>query len=323
MTRRAHALGALAAFLLAVAIIAPCAFFIGPAETDEEEYIWSAAYFGDKVARLDFAPSGASAQVDPGWSPTAWWSLTQPMGTRLLYAAALGLSSAEAPRSARGHLDPGDDGAAAHTTPGTLLICRLAGALAAALGFTLIAWRIGPRALLMMLGLLAIPPVQMQFALAWAEGPLLLGFGLCILTYGTRWFPTACGVAATFKLTALGLWPLLLVPGAAGPFRRGLALALTLLTWTILTPSSWFAYGPLYLVNMLDDRVYEFQAQAATLGAPNGFYLPLRYLWPFELALLLGGLWLSRRIAETRARRQHAPANLGQGGGWLALKRSA
>jgi hypothetical protein len=327
MTARARALSALAAFAIALIIVTPFVFddtYI----VDEEQYIWSGAYFGGKAAQLDFSPTGADVWTDPGWSPTAWWSLTQPMGTRLVYSVALGLSSAEAPQLPHFLDDPDYAIAGTRTPPGTLLLCRVAAVLAAAAGLAMMAWRLGPRALIMVVGFLATPHVHVELARAWAEGPLLLGFGLCLLTYRTRWFPVACGVAATCKLTALGLWPLLLLPDAAGSFRRWQAAALTLLVWTVLTPPAWFAAGPFYVVNMLVRRVVEFEELQATFAGSAEFYFPVRYFWPFELAAFLGCLWLSRWAAQALERRRHTAvvsvqAIDDQGGGRPALKRSA
>src|SRR4051812_7142425 len=94
MSRWARLFSALAAFIIAIVIIAPLTF-TEPVNVDEDQYIWSAAYFGGKVLGLDFSPVGSDDETGPGWSPSAWWSLTQPMGTRLLYAPVLGLTSAE------------------------------------------------------------------------------------------------------------------------------------------------------------------------------------------------------------------------------------
>jgi hypothetical protein len=106
--------------------------------------------------------------TDPGWSPARWWSLTQPMGTRLLYSAVLGISSAEAPRTPHFLHDPRLNTPESLLAPGTVLLCRFAGLVATAAGLALIAWRIGPRALIAMLAFLAIPHVHANFAYAWA-----------------------------------------------------------------------------------------------------------------------------------------------------------
>jgi hypothetical protein len=309
MTNRARLLSALAAFILAAIVVTPFAF-TQPLEGDEEQYIWSAAYFGGLLTSLDFRAGGTDDVTDPGWSPARWWSLTQPMGTRLFYAAVLGISSADVPRTPHFSHDPRLNTPESLVAPGTVLICRLAGVVAAAAGLALIAWRIGPRVLIAMLAFLAIPHVHVHLAYAWAEGPLLLGFGLCMLAYRTPWFAAACGLTATFKLTALGLWPLVLMPGANSSVRRWPAVTVMLLVWTALTPPSWFAYGPFYLISMILNRVDEFSQQVATLAGPDSIYFPLRYLWPIELAVLLGCLWLSRWAAQIIERRQPATSSL-------------
>lgn len=56
-----------------------------------------------------------------------------------------------------------------------------------------------------------------DLARAWAEVPVLLGFGQCAATYRTRWFAVARGLAAIFKLTALASpsTPTIKEPGAS------------------------------------------------------------------------------------------------------------
>src|SRR5215212_9926676 len=54
-----------------------------PQHGDEADYALIGTYYGGRVARLDFSPVSHDVQVDPGWSPTGIWALTQPMGTRL------------------------------------------------------------------------------------------------------------------------------------------------------------------------------------------------------------------------------------------------
>ncbi len=67
--------------------------------------------------------------------------------------------------------------------------------------------------------------------------------------------------------------------------------------WSVLTPPSWFMGGPVYLVIQLLYRLSVYSGQSADIGGPAGFFLPTRYLWPFELAILLVlatlalGLW--------------------------------
>jgi hypothetical protein len=120
-------------------------------------------------------------------------------------------------------------------------------------------WRGGPATAVASVLFLMLPNVREDLSRAWAEGPLLLGFGICAFAYRSRWFGPACGVAATFKLTALGLWPLLLLRRAHGGARFGptVGLLAALLVWTILTPPAWYGYGPGYLVHMVVDRATE------------------------------------------------------------------
>jgi hypothetical protein len=275
----------LVAFGMALALLLP-GVRTASIDFDEDQYIWSAAYFGGKVVRLDFSPEAQDHLIDPGWSPGAWWSLTQPMGTRLLLAPALGLTGAPAPHDPY-LFDPARPDPVSDVDPETRVVARVAAILAAALGLGLIAGRLGMAGLAVTLVFLAVPDVRADLSRAWAEGPLLLGFGLATLAYGTRWFPAAYGLAATFKLTALGLWPLALVPAASGRMRPVLALAATIFTWSALTPPSWFAFGPFYLVFMTIGRVLEYGNQSALSGAAYGLYWPTRYGWPPLLGLLM------------------------------------
>jgi len=116
----------------------------------------------------------------------------------------------------------------------------------------------------------------------------MLGFGLCAVAYRTRWFAPACGLAATFKLTALGLWPLVFWHGfGQSHYARILGLAIAIAVWVALTPASWFFGGPAYLGVMLVDRYVEYSGQCATYGGAAGLFLPTRYWWPLGLLALL------------------------------------
>jgi hypothetical protein len=238
------------------------------------------------------------------------------MGTRFVYALALGVSGLPAPaRTPNGVSDylaaPDPATLLGHES---LLLLRSGAIVCAALGLGLVSVRFRWRGVTATLLLLGIPHVRPDLVRAWAEGPLFLAFGLCTLAYGTRWFGRACGLAATMKLTALGLWPLLLWPGAHGrgrrwPRPRGVASALVV--WTVLTPPAWFAGGPLYLLVMVFHRGNEYQGQSALVGAPGypgvgGWFFPTRYLLPLELAATLaltsGAVWLwQRRSARVLA----------------------
>jgi len=170
-----------------------------------------------------------------------------------------------------------------------LFALRLTAILCACLGFALMALRLGWKSFVATGLVLLIPHVPPDLTRAWAEGPLILGAGLCVLTFGTRWFGAACGLAATVKLTALGLWPLLLLRRANGGGRwaRTLGVGSAALTWTLLTPQSWFEGGPLYILIMLTVRKGYYQLQTQLVGRPGfegvaGIFLPTRYLIPFE-----------------------------------------
>src|SRR5207245_511211 len=110
---------------------------------DEDQYGWSAAYFGAKLARLDLSPrSGTDPFADPGWVPS-YWTLTQPMGTRLLVAAVLGvtgLRGPELPYSWDLAQQPGSDGPDHLLPVDTRVALRWTAIGAATLGLALFAW---------------------------------------------------------------------------------------------------------------------------------------------------------------------------------------
>jgi hypothetical protein len=268
------------------------------ADEDENEYGWTSSYYGSRLARLDFSP-GTDLYGDPGWAPLSFWALTQPMGARYLYSIALGLSDqpGQAPPSPS-FVPPHHPGPLAASARAAMRLMAIACASA---GLGLIGWRLGWLGLAVTAVFLALP-AHVNLALGWAEGPLLLGAGLCVASYGKRWFPLALGLAAAFKLTALGLWPLIFVRGAAGRWSRLVGAGLTLGVWTVLTPPSWFFYGPLYLALMAWDRFEEYWVfQRVQIATQPGLYAPSRYLWPFELAALVG-LALALRWSVGRRR---------------------
>jgi hypothetical protein len=219
------------------------------------------------------------------------------MGTTYLYSVALGLTGAAVPPEPYTYGNPARQGAEFRLARHTLFVARLAAAICAALGFAAIASRLRWRGVAVAAMLLAVPHVRDDLARAWAEGPLLLGFGLCVLAFGRPWFAPACGLAASFKLTALGLWPLLLWPRAVGRWRPTIALAVAAAVWTSLTPPSWFSAGPAFLLIKIVYRQQEASHQAVQYGGPLGLFLPSRYFLPFELAgalllvLVLPRLW--------------------------------
>ena len=286
----------LAALLITVVALVPSAVSL-PQHDDENHYAWTAAYYGGKLAHLDFRPDSSDPGLDPGWDPFSQWALTQPMGARLVYALALGVTHSSPPALPLDLDDPSAHLSEIAVPDSTLLVLRLTSVLCAALGFALFAVKWGWRGAAPLV-LLAIPDTRADLARAWAESPLLLGFGVCAIAYGTRWFAAACGLAATFKLTALGLWPVVFWKGAIGHSRLAhvLGLAVAVAIWCLLTPPSWYAGGPLDLVLMLMDRQFENGRQAAAMGSPDGVFFPTRYLLPFEIALVLAAVWLAPRV---------------------------
>lgn len=244
------------AFILCVVSLIPSALTL-PQHPDESVYGWSSAYFGGKLARLDMSPYGTHEFFDPGWSSSSVWNLTGPTATRLVYGIALAVTSAPAPTLPYHWGVPALQGPETQLEWGALLVLRAAAIVCAALAFALLAARWGWQGTAVACAMLAIPAVREDFARAWAESPLLLGIAVCAVAYGSRWFAPACGLAATFKLTALGLWPLVFWRGAIGKsqFAHLLGVAVTWLTWSALTPQSWFAGGPFYLVQVIAFRL--------------------------------------------------------------------
>lgn len=288
------ALPALVTILLTLGALLPNVWAL-PEHGDENQYAWSAAYFGGRVARLDFSPTWTHTALDPAWHPQSYWALTQPMGTRYVYALALGLTGAQVSPQPYwwptfGQTVPPDLAALQmmRLPPATLHRLRLVSVLCASAGFALLALRWGWRGALAAALVLAVPSVRADLARAWAEGPLLLGFGICALTYGRRTFPLACALAALMKLTAIGVWPLLLWPRAVGRLRPSVALGLAAGLWSLLSPPSWYDGGPLYLGVMLRYRMLDNAAQAAAgYEGTGGLYFPTRYALPLLLGAAL------------------------------------
>lgn len=286
---------------------------------DESLYAWGGHYYLARIHHLDFA-RGTGSYQDPGWDPNTVWALTGPTMTRVYYGVAEWITRIPIPSVAyvwtgdalHGLDDPAQLGLDMHLKQLSLLTLRLAAIMAAAIGFGIFTYRLGFLGLVATLVMLAIPGVTTDLARAWAEGPLFLALGLCSLAFGTRWFGSACGLAVTFKLTAIGLWPLLLLPRASGPYRgwRWLGIATALTTFSVLTPPSWYSGGPLYLLPMALFRTNWYRSFSAMIKdmpgyvppSPEvanqfGFFIPTRYLLPFEwiaalvVAYLLGRLF--------------------------------
>jgi hypothetical protein len=313
-------LPALLTFVLTFAQLAATVPLAEP-HGDEDQYIWSAAYFGGKLATIDLRRSGVDANEDPGWAPDSFWAQTQPMGARLLIAVGLGLAGVEVPAAPYWFGQPPERERQTTASPAARTVGRLMAALAAAAGLALIAARLGWAGLAAALGFLLLPSVRDDLARAWAEGPLLFGFGLATLAFGTRWFGIACGVAATFKLTALGLWPLALWPRWNGGQRPGIGMGAALVSWSALTPSSWFMLGPLYLAIMLRHRLDAYAEQSVRYGGELGIFLPSRYVWPLELMVLVllavvlraAARWWSQHRVAHPAGPARVPERLGGG----------
>lgn len=274
-------------FVISLAALLPLVDVL-PQNGDEAQYGWSAAYYWRRLTRLSFTTtSGPDASLDPEWAPLTYWTVTQPTGTRFLYGMAMSITGTSGPPRPYlyGRTEP--QGADTYLSSDALRACRVAAVFCAALGLALFAARLGwPGAAAMVLFLL-VPGTRASLVGAWAEGPLLLGFGLCAITYGTRWFPIAAGIAATFKLTALPLWALSWRHPIGRKCPRLMAIAVTALTWSLFTPQSWFGGGPLYLVPMLAHRVISYIEQTAKYSNEHGVFWPTRYTWPFVLGLCL------------------------------------
>jgi hypothetical protein len=309
-----HLAAGLLILVASIAALVPSALSLGQHE-DEADYGWSSWYFGQKAASFDWSPRGTDRFTDPGWDPYGPWSLTQPMGARAVYAFGLAVTGAPIPNSPVSYTSAGSGVqlTRVHIPAATVLVMRITAVLCAALGLALVAVRFGWPGSVGALLFLAIPHVREDLARGWAEGPLLLGLGLCAVAFGRRWLAPAIGLATTFKLTALGLWPLLLWPRATGRLRPLLALPTAWLVWSALTPPSWFSLGPLYLAPMLIQRRLEYAAQAPeVIGLPNhymladGVFVASRYLLPLELAvavaLALGAERLWRFFRQGRIR---------------------
>src|SRR6188474_3380691 len=122
---------AVVAFFLTISVLAPGIHAV-PQHGDEDHYIWSAAYFGGKLARFDFSPAGRDPLADPGWSPYSWWAQTQPMGARFAIAPFLGLSGVEAPSIPYLFAEPRGYVPETEASRETLLAARLAAVTCAA-----------------------------------------------------------------------------------------------------------------------------------------------------------------------------------------------
>lgn len=300
--KRPHPIAAVVTLTLALLLLIPGISDI-PQDRDEARFIWTGAYYAGRLARFDFSQSGPDLLGNPGWSPASAWAQTQPMGTRFLFGAALGISKTAAPASPPSLTDDRAEGPESTVSLAALRVARLAAASLGAIGLSLFAWRLGWPAMVAALGLLTVPNARETLARAWAEGPLLFALGLGALAWGSRWFPIVVGIATSFKLTALGLWPLALWPRASGGMRPLLAILVVALTWTALTPPAWFYIGPAYLIVMLLAHLSELSAHATATGSLVA-YLTTRQIWPLELGCLLGiAIVFASRFARLKRER--------------------
>jgi len=267
----------LAAAALALAVLAPQ---LGRFEQfhDEQQYAWSAGYYATQLRHFDPSNRGTDAWLNPGWSPDSYWA--RAMATRYVYGAALAVTREAGPSRPFSYTEPAPP-RATEISSGALRVMRGTAILLAAAGFALLAIRFRWRALAAEALLLAVPWFHDDLLRGWAESPLLFGFGLCAATWGTRAFPPLVGVCTAFKLTGLGLWPLLLLQRRMARWK---AILLAALTWTLLTPQTWLNGGPLRLIKHVQMRTAEYNAQTAEY---DGLFVPSRYLWPFVLLAVL------------------------------------
>jgi hypothetical protein len=305
-SRRAEAIAVAAVSALVLCVTA----FTASRHHDEDQNGWGGSYVTHELLHLDFSWSGGTF-VDPKWDPTIYWNFTQPVGVRWLQGFTMRIAGLEPPRRPYSYTDETLQGPETLVPTTTLHVLRVLSALLAAAGLGLLwlrfRWKALPGAVL----LLVTPAFRDDLGRAWSEGPLLFMFGLCAATFGRRAFAPVAGLAAAVKLTAVGLWPLLLLRRASGTLRRAAAVVITLLVWTLVNPQSWVRGGPPYLVTMWHDRYHEWAGQSETYGGPLGAFFPSRYQWPVELGLTLllafGAEQLLRRRRTQRIARLALP----------------
>lgn len=256
---------------------------------DEKMYIWKAAYYSARLIKTDFS-QGTDPYLDPGFNPKSFWAWEQTFGSHWIYAIAMGISNTQPPELPYSYTDSKLQGSETNIPPNTLFAARLAAIICAAAGLAFLTLRFGWTGFISSIVLLSIPFIRDNFSRAWAEGPLMLGFGLCAISYKTRWFPIALGVAAAFKLTALALFPLIAITGSCGKefhWRRYLSTLVPPFVVALLTPVSWFFGGPFYLIMIILMRIETWLQQSQTTPTIGGIFFPDRYIWPFMLLTLL------------------------------------
>jgi hypothetical protein len=291
----------IAIFLITIASLTPIIRSF-PQHGDEKIYVWKAWYYSNKILHLEF-DWGDPLSIDPGFNPFSFWAQEQPFGSHILYAAIMHIFNLPPPVAPYSFTNPSMQGQDTDIPDLTLISLRLVGIISAATGLALITYRFGWSGVFASILLIAIPHVRPDLARAWAEGPLLLGLGLCAISYRTRWFPVACGAAAAFKLTALVLWPLMLLRGANGNLGRLATIQSVLLclgVFWLLNPISWFYLGPFFLIQLLHHRIATYIGQSQTDPYVLGLFIPTRYLWPLELLAFLAMARLIALIHKTR-----------------------
>ncbi|MBP8997115.1 MAG: hypothetical protein KBG10_02380 [Anaerolineaceae bacterium] len=277
---------------------------------DEKMYVWRAYYYGQRIANLDFS-GGTDSYLDPGFSPFSFWSWDQPFGCNIVYALAMAVTSSPPPSLPYSYDDVTLQGPETEIPVGTLYVTRFAAVLCAAFGLALISLQFGWKSFIPIILLLAFPSTRDSFSRAWAEGPLMLGFGLCAIAYRSKWFPVTLGIASAFKFTAFGLWPLMFINNSCGKefrWRRLLSISVAMITVIFLTPTAWFNGGPVYIMFMIFQRIHTWYSQSKSIPTNNFIFFPERYAWPFELIVfLLISQFITNQLEKFRMKNNQQP----------------
>ena len=104
---------------------------------DEKMYVWKAAYYSERLIKLDFS-KGTDPYLDPGFNPTSFWAWEQPFGSHWIYALAIGISNSEPPKLPYSYTNPRLQGPETDIPPNTLFAARLAAIICAASGLALV-----------------------------------------------------------------------------------------------------------------------------------------------------------------------------------------
>jgi hypothetical protein len=283
---------ALIVFLFTFGRLIPEALTL-PQHGDEKIYAYLGGYYLQRLSHLDFSGPDLNSYADPGFAPASFYSLDHPFGSNFYYVVVYAITGIEAPTAPYAY-DNITNGPETAIPERSLPVLRIAAVLAAAVGLALITLRLSLKGAAACLVFLFMPYVAEDMARAWSESLLLLGFGLCVISYGTKWFPVAAAAAGAFKLNGMAAWLLLLLPTAGSAPQAGKKLRrvlfniwTTLLVWSFFTPASWTVAGPLYIAFMWKFRLGVFAYQSTIFPIFFGLFIPTRYLWPIELALLV------------------------------------